>query len=184
MEFVLASGSPRRKEILTKLNQNFVVIKSNADESFDSGLSFPEIVKTLAYKKAESVFTKCKKSTLGADTIVVFEGKIYGKPKDQTDALNMLKTLSGKTHSVFTGVAIITDKKVLVDYDESRVTFKKLNENELKSYIDSNYVLDKAGAYAVQDGVVVEKYEGSYSNVVGLPEKLVEKMLKEANLWQ
>lgn len=182
MEFILASGSPRRKQILQELNQSFIIKTSSAPE-ISTGNPI-DIAVTNAINKAQSVYNEQKIPTLGADTVVAFNGKIYGKPKNIQDAIDMLSLLNGKTHHVITGVAIVDKNGVLSNYCQSQVVFYNLTNKQIEDYVKNYNVLDKAGAYAIQDGVVVEKYEGSYSNIVGLPKQLVTKMLKEKGLWQ
>ena len=183
-KFILASGSPRRIEILTKLGQSFRVEKSNASEDIKKNLPYECIAINIALKKAKSVYKKGGLAVLGADTMVVLNGKIYGKPNSIQEAKEMLKELNGKTHNVITGIALITKEGEFSAYSKTKVKFKNLTEAEIINYVQNHQVLDKAGSYAVQDNVVVESYEGSYSNIVGLPEDEVEKMLKEHNLWQ
>jgi len=183
-KFILASSSPRRRELLLSAGQSFNIIVADIDESFDKSLAPEEVVKLLAYKKAWAVYEKEKKATLGADTIVVKSGEILGKPKDKEEAKKMLLALSGKVHQVITGVALITDNKIV---NESVTTFVKMNnltDEFIENWINSGNAYDKAGAYAVQAGGFVSKYEGSYTNIVGLPMEKVEQLLKEFSLWQ
>jgi len=186
---ILASASPRRKEILSMLGIDFEVIVSSADEKSDikepSGL-----VGYLSKIKAESVYNKNPNSiVIGADTVVYLpEVGIMGKPKSKTDAYNMISALSGKTHEVFTGVTV-TDISGSVTFSTvTHVTFKKLSEDEIESYVSTDEPYDKAGAYAVQGraGVFVERLDGDYFNVVGLPISPLYDVLrkKEVRLWE
>ena len=184
MNFILASGSPRRKEILSSLNQQFTVVTSLSDELKRSDLSPEQNALLLAINKAEEVFSRTGMAALGADTVVALNGVIYGKPKDREDAVKILKTLSGKEHLVITGVAVADGNGTVSGYEVSRVKIKDLTISDIENYIDSFNVYDKAGAYAIQDGVVVKSFEGSYSNIVGLPKTLTERLLKEKGLWQ
>lgn len=181
MELILASSSPRRKQLLSEYGFNFTVVTSDYSETavFDS----PEkTVETFAFGKAKDVFnnTKGNRAVLGADTIVVMDGKILGKPKDKADAIKTLKELSGKTHSVLTGYALISEDKTLVGHVKTEVTFNPLSSELISEYVDTGLPLDKAGSYGIQDGFpLVEKFDGSFYNVVGLPIDIIEKTIKE-----
>ncbi len=184
MEWILASASPRRKELLGRLIDNFKIIPSLADEKLPPTAA-AEFVKTLARKKAEEVVLRPEnegKTVVGADTVVVLDGKILGKPKDETDAFQMLSALSGRAHEVYTGVcfALFEGGKLICDVraDKTQVYFHSLTPRFIKEYIAGGSPMDKAGAYGIQDGGLVEKIEGSYTNVVGLPVELVEEMIK------
>lgn len=167
---ILASMSPRRKEILSLLGEDFRIIPTNVDETVDEGLSPEETVKYLSRIKAEPLRNE-DDLIIGADTVVALDGKIFGKPKDREDAFNMLTELSGKTHSVFTGVTLINGEKTLTFCEETKVTFYPLTENEINRYLDTNEFCDKAGSYAVQGKgcLLIQKIDGDYFNVVGLP---------------
>lgn len=180
MPYILASASPRRKELLALVIPEFEVIPANAEEKVNMSL-FPEnVVCSLAESKCDEVFkTRPEATVIGCDTIVVFEGEILGKPKDREDAYNTLKRLSGKTHYVITAVCVRNKHKKLLEYDKTEVKFNNLSEDFIKIYVDSGSPLDKAGSYGIQDGGLVKEYFGSYTNVVGLPVSLVRKMLKE-----
>ena len=177
-KIILASGSPRRREILTNAGVDFDVYISGADESSVSpeGISFGIYVQELALIKAKdaakSVDTK-ESLIISADTIVVCDDEIMGKPKDRTDAFRMIKKRSGKTHSVFTGICVwrTADAFSVCTYAETKVTFKELADEKIQKYVDSGECDDKAGAYAVQGkgATLVEKTEGDYLNIVGLP---------------
>jgi septum formation protein len=183
-KLVLASASPRRRELLSKIMAEFDVCSADADERLPAGVSPCDGVKLLAQRKANAVFCRYALyaedvAVLGADTVVAYDGKILGKPKDEQAAKEMLRTLSGKTHEVFTGVCVVWRGGIRVGSDRSLVTFRNLTDEQIEAYVASGSPMDKAGAYGIQDGVVVEGFSGSYSNIVGLPLELTEKILKE-----
>jgi septum formation protein len=178
---ILASSSPRRIELLKRWGLKFKVKPSRINEHtrFKSPKS---IVKDLAARKALSISRNLKKGiVIGADTIVVLNGKIIGKPSSQENAKKILSSLSGTKHKVYTGIAVIDAacRKNIVDYEVSTVTMRKLSSQEIKRA--SSKHLDKAGAYAVQEesDAFVEKIEGDYFNVVGLPYKNLKKLLNK-----
>ena len=186
-EIILASQSPRRQELLKNIGVKFEIIKSDFCENISGIDDKPEkIAQQLAYGKAKDVSDKLDEGIiLGADTIVVFDGEIYGKPKDEEDAVRMLNNLSGKTHQVITGVALIDKKndKTVVGHETTSVTFNKLTQDEIKAYIKSGDYIGKAGGYGIQNkgAILINKIEGCYFNVVGLPINKVYQMLKELN---
>ncbi|MGN0812432.1 MAG: Maf family protein [Candidatus Coproplasma sp.] len=178
---ILASASPRRKELLKQIFPRFEIIPAVGQEKADKNLPPEDYVAALAAQKCDEVFASHGDSlVIGCDTIVVFNGKILGKPGDSEDAINTLKALSGKTHQVMTGVCIRTSQKRLVEVDVTEVTFNELSEEFIKEYVASGSPMDKAGSYGIQDGGVVKSYCGSYTNVVGLPVELVKTMVKDA----
>lgn len=185
MKLILASNSPRRKEILTEFGFDFTVKISGYEENRIS--ANPEtLVKTFAIGKAESVFnalTETEKQNsvvLGADTVVVLDGEILGKPKNSAAAENMLKSLSGKTHFVLTGYAVISAKETVSGVAKTKVIFNNLSEKLIKRYVATGSPLDKAGAYGIQDGFpLVSSYSGSLYNVIGLPIEEIEPILKK-----
>lgn len=186
-KIILASQSPRRQELLNNIGMTFEIIKSNFSEDISDTNKSPEtIAEELAYGKAKDVSDKLDSGViLGADTIVVFEGEIYGKPKDEEDANRMLNILSGNTHQVITGVSIIDkdNNKTLIGHEVTNVTFNKLTQDEIKEYIKSGDYKGKAGGYGIQNkgSILINKIEGCYFNVVGLPINKVYRMLKELN---
>jgi septum formation protein len=186
---VLASSSPRRKQLLELLNVPFNVVDSNVDETVEFGPSPAEIAKMLANRKAQSVANMIGPGhiVIGADTIVVLNHRVLGKPNDRNDAIEMLLALQGKVHEVFTGIAIIDDKnskelrKEIVQVSRTLVHMRKLTLSQIENYVDSGEPMDKAGAYAIQGfgSVFVESIEGCYFNVVGLPVSLFVNMMEE-----
>lgn len=178
MEYVLASASPRRKELLSQVLQKFEVVPSDADEKVNISLFPEQMACALAEKKCDGVFAlNPYKTVIGCDTIVVFGGEVLGKPKDRDDAVNTLKKLSGKTHFVVTGVCVRSPFKKLVGFDKTEVKFNILSDEFIKNYVDGGSPMDKAGSYGIQDEGVVKEYFGSYTNVVGLPVNLTKKLL-------
>jgi septum formation protein len=183
--FVLASKSPRRKELLNKIGINAQVIPSNVDEDAYKGLEAEKMVMQLSFVKAADVARSFRKNTfvIGADTCVCLEGKIFGKPESKDDAKRMLEELSGKTHQVYTGYCVIDcgSGKSVSRCAVTNVTFKELTESEIEAYVETGEPLDKAGAYGIQEkgAVFVEKIDGDYSNVVGLPLSPLYKLFKE-----
>ncbi len=170
---VLASQSPRRKELLGHTFLPFEIEPSDIEEVTDKVIP-SEVAVQLAEMKAEAVFEKRKNSNeivIGSDTIVVLNNEILGKPIDVNDARGMLLKLSGKTHEVITGVSLINAENSLSFYESTRVTFRDISEDLLELYLETGDSLDKAGAYGIQNQSLsfIEKVEGSYSNVVGFP---------------
>lgn len=171
----LASKSPRRKKLLKQLNIKFKTIDLHFHERIIDGENPVYLVKRLSIEKLNTALLKIKRGIIiTADTIVVLDNQILGKPKNKLDAKRILKKLSGKTHIVYTGFTIYnsTNNKVITDYEKTFVTFRKLSDIEIEDYIASGSPMDKAGAYGIQDdfgAVFVEKINGCYYNVVGLP---------------
>ncbi len=187
-KIILASTSPRRHQILKDFGIKFDFVKPRLDEARAAkqlNTNIPrKIACGLALAKARSVLNKVKTGIiLGSDTIVVLRGRIIGKPRSKKHAFETLKALSREKHCVVTAVAFIEAQtgKTLVTYDESFVTFRHLEPEWIKNYIETNHVMDKAGAYAVQENSdpFIKKIEGSYYNVVGLPIEKVKRILKE-----
>jgi len=169
---ILASGSPRRKELLENVNIPFDVVVSEVEEVVDESLTPSEVVKSLALQKAHDVAVKYPDSVvLGSDTVVVYEEQILGKPENEEDSYRMLKMLSGHTHHVLTGVAIISDKETTTFYEKTEVTFWELSDQEIRTYIASGEPADKAGSYGIQQlgSSLVKRINGDYFAVVGLP---------------
>ncbi len=183
MKYILASASPRRRELLKEVIDSFDIIPSYAEEVVDYTLCPKDIAKALAKLKCEDVFSQHSDCIcIGCDTIVVFEGRILGKPKDREDAVSTLKMLSGKTHEVITGVCITYADKQIIDAQTTLVTFENLTDQFILSYVEGGSPMDKAGSYGIQDNGVVKSYSGSYTNVVGLPVELLKELLQEVKV--
>lgn len=188
MNIILASQSPRRHNLLSKIGFDFEIMPSGINEDIKE-VNPIEFVKKLAYLKAENVSSKNANSiVIGADTIVVKDNSILGKPKTNDEAFQILNWLNNKTHSVYTGVSLIktNDKHQITSKStfsvETKVTFGMLTETEIKAYIKTGSPMDKAGAYGIQDNWgarFVKKIEGDYNNVMGLPVYQLYKELKE-----
>ena len=179
-DFILASASPRRKELLEQAGYKFEIIPSDFEESVPEGLAPKDIVEGLAYQKALDVYSmRPDRIVLGADTIVCFDGEILGKPKDKEDAKRMLKMLSGQTHEVRTGFALLGKGVEFVTSEAAMVTFFKLSDEQIENYVNTGEPMDKAGAYGIQGkgAVLVRSVLGDYFNVVGLPIATVSRAL-------
>lgn len=179
MKIVLASKSPRRSEILKNAGIDFTVRVADADEIIPDGTKPQDAVVFLAARKAMAVERAEDELVLGADTVVVLDDKVLGKPKDREDAYNMLRSLSGRVHSVFTGVCAIGNGISITFAEETKVEFLPLTDKEIFNYIDTNEPYDKAGAYGIQGlaSKFVRGIEGDYFNVVGLPiSRIYEKI--------
>ena len=181
---ILASASPRRKEILEKTGLKFRVVESRREEKMDTGLKPRDLVKFLSREKAREVARRHGNAlVIAADTIVVLRGRIFGKPCDKEEAKEMLRGFSGKAHSVITGFTIIdtASKKELSGSVSSKVFFKRLSANEIEAYIRSGEPLDKAGAYGIQGlgAVLIKRIEGDFFNVMGLPLNALAESLKK-----
>jgi len=181
---VLASASPRRKELLEQIGLKFEVEPSNHPEDTHLRLKPRELAKAISYQKALAVAEKRKGAiVIAADTLGVLKGKIIGKPKTDAEAIAILKELSGKSHTVITGFTVLDmDKnRVLTKSVETKVHMKRLTPEQIDSYVKSGEPLDKAGAYAIQGlgATIVDKIEGDYFNVVGLPLNALVEGLKE-----
>ena len=185
--FILASLSPRRRELLGGLALNFIVVPSGIDESENEGESPRDHVLRLSFEKARVVAAEYPDTwVLGADTIVVVDGEILGKPEDTKHAKKMLRKLSGRTHRVITGFSLVKDREhvEIRDAVESTVSFKHLPEDEIEWYTRTDEPYDKAGAYAVQGKAAffIKEIHGSYTNVIGLPLAEVVTVLKGAGV--
>ena len=171
-KFILASASPRRKEILENAGYSFEIIVSDVDENITEDLSPEETVEELAKRKALSVWKSNKDAVVfGCDTVVAIDGKILGKPIDDEDAFDMLRMLSGKTHTVSTGVCICSENKTEIFSNTTQVEFYPLSDETIRSYIASGEGRDKAGSYGIQGygRVLVKEIKGDYFSVMGLP---------------
>ena len=183
---VLASASPRRSELLKQLGVAFEVIPADAEEIAPKHLSPQEVCQVNAHRKARAVARRHPdRLVMGADTVVALGTTIFGKPKDTLDAQRMLKALSGKTHQVITGIALmhLAARRERLFAVSTTVMFRKLNAARIGEYVAKVHTLDKAGAYAIQEhgDMIVERIAGSFSNVVGLPLERLERELRE---WQ
>lgn len=178
---VLASASPRRLELLSAVADDITVEPSDVDESAVRARSPRALVRELSRLKALSVAARAEnrgKVAIGADTVVYLD-KLYGKPRDRADAIRMLTELNGREHSVFTGVTVVRDGWTRTFSVRSAVKFRNMTAHEIEEYVDGHRPYDKAGAYAVQEGVVVGSYRGSLTNIIGLPMEKLVKVLKE-----
>lgn len=190
MKFILASKSPRRKEILQTLGLDFETVTSDADESYAKGMAPSDIVMSLSARKAAAVRTHLEKIgedisdtvIIAADTVVCAAGEILGKPRDTEDAERMLVMLNGSEHSVLSGITVIYGGVSASAYEETFVRFSPMSEKEIKWYAESGEPDDKAGAYAIQGyaSMWVEGIDGCYFNVVGLPVACLRKLLFRA----
>ena len=176
---ILASKSPRRREILEMFFKDFRIVSSGAEERSD----FKDPVKyavDVAKRKAWEVYEREEGTIIGADTIVVLNGKILGKPRDEEEAILMLKALSGKVHDVITGYCIIHEGREISNAVTTKVKFRDLNEEEIKAYVKTGEPLDKAGAYGIQGkgALLVERIEGDYYNVMGFPIRIIVELGK------
>ncbi len=181
-KLILASQSPRRVELLKRIEKDFDVFPSSVEEILDPERSPAENAVALAREKALQVAGRYRGSfVVGADTLVTLEGKILGKPSGMNDARRILKFLSGREHQVVTGVAVVNGRgEIFSEAEVSAVNIKPLSEDEIDRYIGTGEPMDKAGAYAIQGAgsFMVESYRGSFSNIVGLPLETLDKLLK------
>ncbi|ACY48395.1 Maf family protein [Rhodothermus marinus] len=181
---ILASRSPRRRKLLAQLGLHFEVHPSDLDENATNHRLPEQLVEQLALEKARTVAARFPEAlTLGADTIVVLDGDVLNKPADEAEARAMLRRLSGRTHTVYTGVALVhpASQREVVDYEATQVTFAPLTDAEIDAYVATGSPLDKAGAYGIQDdygAVFIRRIEGDYYNVVGLPLHRLYRMLR------
>jgi septum formation protein len=185
MKLILASASPRRRELLTQAGYSFAVQASSVPESRQPGEDAVRFATRLAREKAEAVFAQQAAGpvvVLGADTVVVCDGEVMGKPSDAADAARMLLLLSGRTHQVITGVSVVWGTKVEVAAELTHVTMHTLSPQEIAQYVATGEPMDKAGAYAIQGYAArwVPRIRGCYFNVVGLPLALVSSLLEAA----
>lgn len=201
-QIILASASPRRKELLEQIGLDFEICPAKGEEIITKTAP-EEVVEELAGQKAKEVASMIKVygsrhqewmtpqdiMVIGADTIVAFEGKILGKPKDEADAFGMLSMLSGNTHSVYTGVSIVLlgasgKAGELCFYEKTDVTMREMDETEIRRYIATGEPMDKAGAYGIQGkcAIFIDKIDGDYNNVVGLPVAAIYRKLKKLGI--
>ncbi|BBB89756.1 MAG TPA: Maf family protein [Methylomusa anaerophila] len=188
MKIILASASPRRYELLLQIGCQFEVIASQVEEDNQKKLPPAQLAVFHARDKALAVagqkLVADDDIVIGADTIVVHKGKIFGKPKDKEDAINMLTELSGQEHHVITGVSVIKGRRIWTDFAVTQVHLKQLCCHEIESYIATGEPMDKAGAYAIQGkgALLVESISGCYSNVVGLPLVTLARLMEKAGV--
>lgn len=180
-KIILASASPRRRELISLITDDFEIHTQDVDETIEEGTSPEDAVMLLSFKKASAVSVLFKgRTVIGADTIVVCDGKILGKPENRENAKEMLRMLSGRAHQVLTGVTITDGEKTDTFFVSSDVTFLKLTEEEIATYVQSGESDDKAGSYGIQGkgSLLVEKINGDYFNIVGFPVSEVNRHLK------
>lgn len=184
-KIILASASPRRRELLSRIGLDIEVIPSQAEEDLTKNISPELLVSELALLKASDIGKITAKGfyIIGADTVVVYNKKVLGKPQNEQQAFEMLNMLQGKTHQVYTGICIIdtTSGKSVTAYECTSVSFLALSEQEINAYIKTGEPMDKAGAYGIQDlgALLIKGIEGDYFNVVGLPLSRLARLFKE-----
>jgi septum formation protein len=186
-KIILASSSPRRKQLLKKFGLTFTVVSSNIEEIFNPRLKPRHQVEELASQKAEAVASEFSDAIIiGADTLVALEDEVLGKPKDKREAKRMLKKLQGRVHSIVTGFVLIdTDSgRKIIKSVETKVWFRKLSSREINAYLEREKPYDKAGAYAMQDlgAIFIEKIDGDYFSAVGLPLYALAKGLQKLGI--
>ena len=174
MAIILASQSPRRRELLNQMGiRNFVIRPAQGEENMELDLPPQELARKLALGKACEIAVEAQRDdvVIAADTIVTLEGKVLGKPKSEEEAFAMLRTLSGKSHVVYTGVAVIQNNRVVSDAEGTEVKFRDLSDEEIRAYIATGEPMDKAGSYGIEGigALLVEGIRGDYFNVMGLP---------------
>lgn len=184
MTLILASSSPRRKELLTQLGLTFRIMTSNVKENTDRNVPPEELTVKNARKKSLSVAEKAETGdiVIGADTVVAADGVVYGKPCDTEEAVRMLAALNGREHQVVTGVAVVRNGLIWTDYAVTRVQMARLSDGEIERYVATGEPMDKAGAYAIQGigALFIEEIAGCYFNVVGLPLHVLSRLLHKA----
>ena len=183
MKILLGSNSPRRKELLQSLGFDFEVVSIDCDEVFPENLSVENIAGYLSELKADAYKNLEKNEILlTSDTIVTFEGKVLGKPKNREEAVEMLSHLSGKTHQVYTGISFKTSEKIITKTDVAEVEFDEISNEEIDFYIKNYQPFDKAGSYGIQEWLgmaKISRINGSFYTIMGLPTHLVYETLKE-----
>lgn len=192
MRIILASSSPRRKALLKMITKDFEIIVSDVEEVADESLPIEEQVQEIAYLKGKAVndITNGERVIIAADTMVVKNGKKYGKPKDRQNAIEMIKELleGDRTHEVISGLVVIINKngkyKEYKTFEKSKIFLKEISDGEIEKWIDTGKAIDKAGAYTMQEefGVHIEKIEGDYMSIVGLPVSKLYDILKNENI--
>lgn len=186
MAIILASQSPRRKQLLNQIGCSHITMASTVSEDNNADLMPAELVVYHATLKALEIAARCKSDDviIGADTIVVLDGKVFGKPKDDSEATYMLTQLSGRTHRVISGVTVVADGCVYSDSQETNVKIRSLSKEEIEHYVETGEPMDKAGAYAIQGigALLVEYIQGCYTNVVGLPLVTLNRLISQAGV--
>ena len=189
MRIILASQSPRRKDLMDLAKFDYEIIVSQFDENVDKNLRLEEQSKEIAYGKAKEVFdnTQGNRIVIGSDSLVILDGEQLVKPKNREEATQMLKKIQGRSHSVYTSIAVLVENneeyKEYKELHEAKVFIKKMTDQEIRKYVESGEPFDKAGGYGVQTSfaVFIERIEGEYSVVVGLPLSRIYEILKENN---
>lgn len=182
MDVVLASASPRRQELLRQVGVTFRVVPSRVDEQVSVPMTPGELVRYLALAKARDVAQREQGAlVLGSDTIVVVDEQVLGKPRDRAEAIAMLQSLSGRSHQVMTGIALVQGDRELVDHEVTTVQFRALEQGEIERYVDTGEPMDKAGAYGIQGraAAMISAIAGDYFTVVGLPLSRTVQMLAQ-----
>lgn len=190
MKIILASQSPRRKELLSLMGLDFEIMPSNAEEDMQQKMSYEKLSEVLSEQKARDIFEKTTgdRVVIGSDCMVYVKGKLFGKPKDDIEAIKMLKTLSNSWHKVVTGLCVLIERDGKVTryctHDVTKVKFIKLTDQMIENYLKTGEHRDKAGAYAVQgySGMFIQKIDGNYSTVIGLPTHKLFQILHNENL--
>lgn len=185
MMYILASQSVRRETLLKQLNIDFVTVPSFFDEDLVPFESIHTYVEALAFEKANAVFQKYPNNiVIGADTVILFNNEVLGKPKDELDAFNMLKSLSGQTHEVYTGIAVVSKHEIKRTHDIARVTFHPIDDEAIRAYVNTKEPFDKSGSYAIQGlaRAFIKQFEGDIETIVGLPTTLLKTLLKDVTL--
>lgn len=180
-QIILASGSPRRKELMKHLNLTYQIDIPQSEEVIDNSLPLKKRIEKLAYDKAHEIYLKNKDAiVIGADTVLEFEGDVLGKPHTKENAFKMLKRLQNKTHSVLTSVCIMSKDKTITFTSTSEVTFHPMSDDEITYYVNTLEPLDKAGAYTIQDkgAIYIKSIKGDFYAVMGLPISKVYQVLK------
>ena len=190
MKIILASASPRRKELMDLAKFDYEILASDFDEKVDENLSLEEQSQEIAYGKAKDIFrnTQGDRCIIGADTLVILDGKKMGKPQGREEAFEMLNNIQGRSHEIYTSLAVLIENngnyKEYKELCKARVWVHKMSYKEIQKYIDSDEPFDKAGAYAIQSefGVFIDKIDGNYNTIIGLPIDRIYQILKENNI--
>lgn len=186
MKIILASASPRRQQLLKLIGLDFEIMVSEVEEDNTKDMLPEELAIAQAIDKAVAVSKRVSAGAvvIGADTIVVVDGQVFGKPKDRMEAVQMLTVLAGREHTVISGVAVVQGKKVVSGSSATTVTFRSLSQSQIERYVDTGEPMDKAGAYAIQGrgALLVESISGCYNNVVGLPLGRLAELLQQIGI--